>query len=48
MNSTSVTRCNRCRAYFCIECTDATAYLEYCSKDCENGAMDQDAEEPTP
>ena len=34
-NSTSIYRCLNCEEKFCSECTDASAWTEFCSADCE-------------
>jgi hypothetical protein len=35
MGSINLVKCKCCDEWFCIECSNADKYYEYCSKQCE-------------
>lgn len=35
MGSKSISRCKCCGDYYCVNCSDADEYYNYCSKACE-------------
>jgi hypothetical protein len=41
-NSKSIGRCTWCDEYYCMECSDAEDYVNFCSKQCEEESREED------
>jgi len=44
-NSKSIGTCKDCDQLYCFNCSDAEAYNEYCSKQCEKDAKEVEDKE---